>query len=217
MTIHRTIGLTGGIACGKSTVSDYLSEHHRLFVLDADQLAREAVCPGSEILARIAQRYGPEILLANGQLNRSKLGDLIFQDIRERQWLESLIHPYVRDRLQAEQQRWLQANFTSGPAEPDTRSSATKLAIPPTLVMVVPLLFEARMESLVTEIWVVQCPEELQRSRLMQRNGLTLEQAQQRLDSQMPLSLKAEKADVLLDNSGSREFLWEQIDQALSN
>jgi dephospho-CoA kinase len=120
----RIIGLTGGIATGKTTVAEYLASAYALPILDADIYAREAVQPGSPILVNIVDRFGSEILLPDARLNRSQLGEIIFSDPTERRWLESQIHPYVRDRLQAEQQA---------------------LAQHPILVMVVPLLFEAKM------------------------------------------------------------------------
>ena len=92
----RLIGLTGGIATGKSTVSDYLARQYHWPVFDADIYARAAVLPGTNGLAAIVDRYGSELLLADQTLNRSKLGEIIFTYAKERQWLESIIHPYVR-------------------------------------------------------------------------------------------------------------------------
>ena len=190
----RIIGLTGGIATGKTTVAEYLASAYALPILDADIYAREAVQPGSPILVNIVDRFGSEILLPDARLNRSQLGEIIFSDPTERRWLESQIHPYVRDRLQAEQQA---------------------LAQHPILVMVVPLLFEAKMTDLVTEIWVVSCSQTTQRSRLSQRDRLTLAQAQARIDSQMPLTQKVAQAEVVLDNSATLESLLQQVDAAL--
>jgi dephospho-CoA kinase len=96
---QRIIGLTGGIATGKSTVSDYLAQHHGLPVLDADLYAREAVAPGQAILKAIAQRHGPTLLHGDGTLNRPALGKIIFTDPAEKHWLEQQIHPFVRRRF----------------------------------------------------------------------------------------------------------------------
>ncbi|GAA6619179.1 dephospho-CoA kinase [Scytonema sp. NUACC26] len=193
--IKHIIGLTGGIATGKSTVANYLASACNVPVLDADIYAREAVSIGSPILQAIAQRYGEQILLADGSLNRQKLGEIIFNNQEERKWVENSIHPYVRDRFLQE------------------------IAISPAqiLVLVVPLLFEARMTDLVTEIWVVSCSEEQQLERLMQRNKLTLEEAQARIHSQMPIAEKAAKANVVLDNSSTLERLTKQVEQAFIN
>jgi len=188
----RLIGLTGGIATGKTTVADYLASAYQLAILDADIFAREAVSLGSPILQAIAQRYSPEILLPDGNLNRSKLGEIIFQNSAERQWLEGLIHPYVRNCFQ---QKIAQSTD-------------------PTLILAIPLLFEAGITDLVTEIWVVYCSPEQQEQRLIQRNHLTPEQARARINSQLPLSEKVALADVVLDNSSTIIELLEQIDSA---
>ena len=189
----RILGLTGGIATGKTTVANYLASAYNLPILDADIYAREAVSVGSPILLEIAQRYGKKILLADGNLNREKLGEIIFNNQEERNWVEGLIHPYVGDRLREE--------IAISSAE--------------TLVLVVPLLFEAGMTHLVTEIWVVSCSEQQQLERLMQRNHLTLEQAQARIISQMPITEKIARADVVLDNSSTLEVLLKHVDAAI--
>ncbi|MFM6040324.1 MAG: dephospho-CoA kinase [Sphaerospermopsis kisseleviana] len=190
----RLIGLTGGIATGKSTVANYLATAYNLPILDADVYARNAVSVGSPILSQIAQRYGKsEILLADGNLNRAKLGEIIFHQPEERIWVENVIHPYVRN--------WFLKTINE--------SSAT------TLVLVIPLLFEAGLENLVGEIWVVSCSEAQQKQRLIQRNNLTNEQAAARINSQLPLSEKIARADVVLDNSSTLESLLQQIDKVM--
>ncbi|HEY9845127.1 MAG TPA: dephospho-CoA kinase, partial [Candidatus Caenarcaniphilales bacterium] len=92
---QRIIGLTGGIATGKTTVANYLASAYQFPILDADTYAREAVQPGSIVLQKIVERYGPAVLLPDGTLNRAHLGNIIFQDSGERVWLETQIHPYV--------------------------------------------------------------------------------------------------------------------------
>lgn len=189
---RRIIGLTGGIATGKSTVAHYLATHHQLPVFDADVYAREAVEISSPVYQAIAQRYGADILIEDGKLNRQKLGDIIFNSSEERTWLEQQIHPYVRDR------------FAEAMQQPDQ-----------TVVCVIPLLFEAGLTNLVTEIWVVICSPQQQLARLMQRNQLTREQALARINSQMSLAEKASRADVVLDNSSTPEVLLQQVDAAV--
>lgn len=191
---RRLIGLTGGISTGKSTVAHYLATTYHLPVLDADIYARQAVQLGSPILSAIAQRYGTDILLPDGTLNRQKLGEIIFNNLDRRHWLEQQIHPYVRDRF----------------------VEATNQLLEPTAVLVVPLLFEAKMTDLVTEIWVVYCSQQKQLERLMQRDRLSLEQAQARINSQMPIEQKCDRADVVLDNSSTLEALLKQVDASLS-
>lgn len=197
---QRIIGLTGGIGMGKTTVSDYLANVHKLPVLDADIYAREAVEPGSVVLEQIVARYGSGILLADGMLNRHRLGDIIFSSPPERLWLEQQIHPYVRDRL------------VEAITAPDVENAQPSSV----LVMVVPLLFEARMTDLVTETWVVWCPVEQQLERLMSRDRLSLEQAQARISSQMAIQKKTARADVVLDNSSTPENLYQQVDLRLA-
>jgi dephospho-CoA kinase len=191
----RIIGLTGGIATGKTTVTNYLASAYNLPILDADIYAREAVSLGSPILGAIAGRYGEQILLADGSLNRQKLGEIIFNHQDERNWIDNLIHPNVRDRF----------------VKAITESSLQ------TLVLVVPLLFEAGMTDLVTEVWVVHCSQEQQLQRLIQRNHLNREQAQARINSQLSIEKKVAHANVVLDNSSTLEVLLKQVDVALKS
>ena len=188
------IGLTGGIATGKTTVSNYLRDKYRLPILDADVYAREAVAKGSPILENIIDRYGDKVMLADRSLNRVSLGEIIFNDATEKQWLESQIHPYVRDRFQEEVERTMDD----------------------TIVLDIPLLFEANLMDTVTEIWVVSCDRSLQIARLQQRNHLTVAQAEARIDSQIPLADKISAADVVLRNHGDLDYLFAQINKAIS-
>jgi dephospho-CoA kinase len=189
--VQRIIGITGGISTGKSTVSKYLAQHHNLPVFDADIYARQAVQPGSPALAQIVDRYGSHLLLADGTLNRSQLAEIIFKNSTEKRWLESIIHPYVRQCFDLDIQQ----------------------ATSSTVVAVIPLLFEAQLQDTVTEVWVVACEPAQQLARLQQRDGLSWEQAQARIASQMPLTEKIKLADVVLDNSGSEAELLAQIDR----
>lgn len=191
---QRIIGLTGGIATGKSTVSNYLSTQYHLPILDADVYARQAVEKGSEILGAITQRYGTKILLENGHLNRPALGQIIFNNTAEKRWIEQQIHPFVRTQFKLAAQTY----------PPDQ-----------TLVYAIPLLFEAKLTHLVTEIWVVFCDSIQQKQRLMARNQLSETEAQSRIASQMALSEKCKRADFLLDNSSTLEALFTQIDQRI--
>ena len=188
---QRLIGLTGGIATGKTTVSNYLRDRYGLPILDADIYAKEAVEVDSPIFQEIVKRYGPEIQLENRALNRTKLGDIIFNDTDEKAWLEAQIHPYVRKRFQ------------------EVVNSLDNQII----VLSIPLLIEANLTHLVSEIWVVFCDYEQQIQRLQQRNHLTEQQAIARIKNQLPLTEKITRADVVLDNSQGLDFLYQQIDQ----
>lgn len=196
MRTRAEIGITGGIASGKSTASEYLQKHYGFIVCDADVYAREAIQPNSIIWQMIIERYGNQVSLPDRQLNRQQLGEIVFKNPVERQWLEEQIHPYVRDRL---------LNALNHSSSQDT------------IVFSIPLLFEAQMSDLVAEIWVVYCSEEQQIERLMRRNHLTLEQAQMRIDSQMPLAQKCRLGDRLLDNSTTESELFQQIDRILQS
>jgi dephospho-CoA kinase len=187
------IGLTGGIATGKSTVANYLATTYNLPILDADIYARDAVSVGSPILSQIAEKYGTEIILSDGNLHRAKLGEIIFNQPEERDWVERVIHPYVRSCF----------------------DKAIKESSANTLILVIPLLFEANLENLVNQIWVISCSPQQQQQRLIERNNLTPEQAAARINSQLPIAEKIARADVVLDNSANLESLLQQIDKVL--
>lgn len=197
--IVRLIGLTGGIATGKTAISSYLADTYKFPILDADIYAREAVHPGSPILNSIVERYGPSILLSDGNLNRPELGNIIFCNPTERQWLEQQIHPYVRQRLIEASQSYI--------SQLSLVSTNTL-----TVVLVVPLLFEANMTDLCTEIWVVYCSPSVQLERLMERDGLSCDRANARINTQLPLDQKCQKADVVLDNSSTLDSVFIQVD-----
>jgi dephospho-CoA kinase len=191
----RLIGITGGIGTGKSTVTNYLHTRYNLPIWDADIYARSAVAVGSPILDRISQRYGNNILQPDGTLDRHQLGKIIFGANDERQWLETQIHPYVRTCFETE---------------------IRQLSPDGTAILAIPLLFEAQMTDLVTEIWVVSCDSRTQSARIMTRDKLTAAEAQMRIQSQMSLTDKIALADIILDNSDSIVALQEQIDSAIS-
>ena len=200
VTAPRIIGLTGGIGMGKTTVSDYLAKTYQLPVLDADVYARAAVQPGTIALKAIVDRYTSKILLPDGTLDRRQLGEIIFNQSSERTWLESQIHPFVQQALSRDRDRWIQQLSDQSV----------------TIVMVIPLLFEAQMTDLVSEIWVVSCPPDQQIQRLMQCESLSQEQATARILSQMAIAEKRDRADVVLENSSTVEDLLQQVDRAIN-
>jgi dephospho-CoA kinase len=191
----RIIGLTGGIATGKSTIAQHLVEMYQCPVFDADVYAREAVQPGSLILDRIRQRYGETLILPDGRLDRQSLGAIVFANPEERQWLEQQIHPEVRQRL--------------------IEAISTQTDGKKPIILVIPLLFEAGMNDLVSEVWVVYCCTAQQIERLMQRDRLTREQAQIRIDAQMSIDAKCDLADRVLDNSSTPDIWMQQVESAL--
>lgn len=188
------IGLTGGIASGKSTVSDLFREYD-IPVIDADVVAREVVEPGEPVLAAIVDAFGAEILLPDGTLDRPKLGGIIFRDPQKREVLNGIVHPVVRERMTAERDRLKSKH--------------------PAVVLDIPLLFEGKQLHLVDKVVVVCVDPQVQLERLMLRNSLTEQEALDRIGSQMPLDDKAARADAIIDNNGSREETKEQLKQLL--
>ena len=177
------IGLTGGIASGKSTVSDMLRELGAI-VIDTDRIAREVTAPGSPALLELSRRFGPEILNDDGSMRRDVVGRIVFNAPAERKWLENLLHPLIRAR--AEQLA--------------TEAAAAGHRI---VVFDVPLLFETGWNAWVDEVWTVYVPVDLQRRRLQQRDGYSEAEADSRLASQWPIDQKSELSDRIIDNSGS--------------
>jgi len=199
---QRRIGLTGGIASGKSSVARLLAERHGLPVLDADGFAREALAPGSPGARAVLERYGERVSPGvEGQapdagmaIDRAALGRIVFANPAERRWLEDLVHPLVRQRFSAELER---------------------LAAAPTVVLMVPLLFEAGLESLCSEVWLVDCDEHQQLERLIGRDRLSEAEARARIDAQWPLARKRNLVERRLENRGFPEALEDAVRAAL--
>ncbi|MFD2613347.1 dephospho-CoA kinase [Paenibacillus gansuensis] len=186
------IGLTGGIATGKSTVTALLAERGA-FVIDADVIAREVVLPGSPVLEKVAERFGPGILQPDGSLHRKKLGEIIFADSQARKDLDGLLHPPIRALMRS-------------------RMEERERTHPEQLVVVdVPLLYESGLQGMFEEVLVVYVPRHIQKDRLMKRDKLSSEQAENRLNSQMDIEEKRLKADIWIDNSGNLEQTAEQV------
>lgn len=190
------IGLTGGIACGKSTVSALLARRGAILI-DADLLAREVVEPGAPALAEVVRVFGDGVLQEDGSLNRKELGRLVFGHEARRKELEAILHPPIR-RLMRERMEEFQ------------RLHPDKL-----VVVDVPLLFESRMEDEFQEVLLVYVDPSVQLERLMARDGLTREEAQQRLNAQIPIEWKKEWADVIIDNGGDLEDTEKQVNTYL--
>ena len=212
----RIIVITGGIAMGKTTVSDRLEDYYGLQVLDADIYARDAVAIGAPILTSIILRYGPEILLPDQSLDRTKLGQIIFAQPQERTWLNAQIHPEVRLRMQQDSDRMIQDNLIIQDNQRKLSESDSRLSINPPIFWVVPLLFETSMTELVDEIWVIYCHRDQQIQRLCDRSGLTQTEANLRIQVQLDIQVKCAGANVILDNSEGTDRLYQQIDRALN-
>ena len=188
----KIIGLTGGIACGKSTVS---TELHRLgaHIIDADALAHELAQPNRPIFNAYVKRFGREIVTASGMLDRAAIAQRVFADPAVRAEVDAVTHPLIR----TEAERRLQAAAQHG-----ERAA----------VLDVPLLFEAGWDALADEVWVVVLPATEQLARLLTRNKSMDEgEARARIAAQMPLVEKCARADVVIDNSGTLEEMREYI------
>jgi dephospho-CoA kinase len=181
----RVVGLTGGIATGKSSVARFLMEKGAV-VIDADELARLAVEPGSQALGRIVELFGTGVLLPDGSLDRRKMRTLVFGNEENRRQLEGIVHPEIK-RLADER--------IAAAAEQGERI----------LFYMAPLLIEAGVTGRVDEIWVVTLRPEVQLRRLMERDGISHEDALAIIHSQMPLAEKERHGRVVIDNSGTPE------------
>ena len=189
------IGLTGSIASGKSTVSAMLRKKG-LPIVDADEIARLVVEPGSPVLLEISRQFGADIIQEDGSLNREKLGERIFGNDEERQKLNGIIHPAIRQEMLRQKDEWL-ANGAN------------------TIIMDIPLLFESKLQSFVDKIIVVSVSPEIQKERLIARNVLSQEEADARIRSQLPMKMKEQGADAVLFNDGTLEETARQLEDVL--
>lgn len=192
---QRRIGLTGGIATGKSTVAAILSDNHDLPVLDADVYARQFLAPGTAASQAVLDRYGPQMRTPSGALDRRALGRMIFAQPAERLWLMDLTHPLVDQA------------FTRDLAQHHQAA---------TVVLMAPLLFEAGLEARCSEVWVVDLDEVTQLERLLARDPLSPHEALQRIQAQWPLARKRGLADVILKNHSDQAELAQQVAMALA-
>lgn len=189
------IGLTGSIATGKSTVSRMMKKKGYPIV-DADEIARLVVEPGSAVLKEIAAVFGDGLICADGTLDREKLGARIFTSEEDRLKLNGIMHPAVRSEMIRQKQRWLDEGAK-------------------TIVMDIPLLFESKLQSYVDKIIVISAQPGIQRERLIARNNLSKMEADARIASQIPVSEKEKQADAVIHNDGSLIETEKQLDAIL--
>jgi dephospho-CoA kinase len=193
----RVVGLTGGIASGKSTFAEALRARG-VPVVDADAIARAAVAPRSAVLAEIVRTFGPDLVAADGTLDRRRMAALVFADPGARARLEAITHPAVRRGLAEETARLAAAGHD--------------------LVFYdTPLLFEVALERTLDCVVVVWAPPEVQRARLLARDGLGASEADARLAAQLPIDEKAARADFVVENVGPREELGLKADRLLAD
>jgi dephospho-CoA kinase len=192
----RVFGLTGGIGSGKSTVAALLRDRG-VEVVDADALAREAVAKGSAGLSQVVEAFGDAVLDASGDLDRKRLGALVFDNAEERRRLNAITHPIVRE---LSQQRF---------AELDRQG--VELA-----AYDVPLLFEVGLDHVMRPVVVVHASEATQVERVVRRDGLSEDEARARIRAQLPLAEKRARADYVIENDGTPEQLVAQVDALLA-
>ena len=188
------LGVTGNIASGKSTIAGGFAQLGAA-LLDADQLARDVVAPDSPVLQQLVEKFGSHILQPDGQLDRDRLGAIIFADPAARQELNRIMHPAI-GQLAVERLQQLKH-------KPEI----------PLIVYEAPLLFEAGAEGRVDKVLVVKIDPLVQLHRLMQRDNIDEKAAQQKINAQMPQEEKLARADYVIDNSGTVEEALEQVDK----
>ena len=191
---QRRIGITGGIASGKTRIGNYLFQSKQWPILDADIYAHEALQPESQIAKKVLLRYGDLVIEKSKRsqqiINRKELGRIIFQSNIEKDWLEKIIHPFVHKRIEEELE---------------------KLKSHSVLILIIPLLFEKNYTNLCSEICYVDCPRNIQFKRLLSRDKCSSEEANQRLDAQWDNSLKKQFSDHIITNSNNDETWKEQL------
>jgi len=189
------IGLTGGIASGKTTTAKIL-EKQGAYIIDADQISRKIMKKGEEGWQQVVALFGQEILDEAQEIKRSQLAEIVFANEDKLKKLEAITHPLIlkeiRKQLKKNREREL-------------------------IVLEAPLLFEVGIEDYVDQVWVVYVDRQTQLKRLCNRNGLSTEEAIRRIEAQLPLSEKRKRADVVIDNNGSLQDLKENVLKALSN
>ncbi len=191
---QRRIGITGGIASGKTIIGDFLFQAKQWPVLDADLFAHEALRAESQIAKRVLLRYGSKIIQNSSQndqiINRKALAKIVFQNDFEKLWLEGIIHPFVNKRIEEELEK-LKSNSV--------------------IILIIPLLFEKNYTGLCSEICYVDCSRTMQLKRLQSRDKLSLEEANQRIDAQWDNALKKQFADHIITNSFNDETWKKQL------
>ena len=185
------LGLTGGIACGKSTISLTLRELGAV-IIDGDVLSRELTAEGGDALPAIRSAFGAEVFHPDGTLNRRALGAIVFADDGARDTLDGIMQPMIRALIL---QRIEEAR-TNGAA---------------VCVLDMPLLYEKQLDQLCDRVWCAYIPRKTQLERLMTRDGFTQEEADARLRSQLPAEEKATRADVIIDTSGPIQYTKESV------
>lgn len=193
----KIIGLTGGIASGKSTVSSFLREKG-YEVVDADKIAWELTEPDAPLWQAYKERYGERVLEEDRSLNRRAVAEIVFQNPAEKSWMDSTAHPLIKKAV-------------------ENKLKCLEQAGCPVVFLDVPLLYEAGWETLTELVWVVYARRRQQLRRLCRRSGFTVFEAERRIDAQMSMEAKRQRGDIVIDNNASREDLQRQLKKLLSD
>lgn len=191
----KWIGLTGGIATGKSAVAD-IFRNKGVSVIDADPIAHQALVASSPVFQTLVQTFGQDVVSSNGNIDRQLLGKKIFANSDLRLKLDAIVHPYVRSQVELLKQKLMADGC-------------------PLAIYDVPLLFEKNMQKNFDKIIVVSCDPQTQKQRLMKRNGLSEPEALQRISAQLPMPEKVRQADFVIENNGTLEDLRKSVQQIL--
>ena len=192
----KVIGLTGGIASGKSTITNYI-ESKGIPVIDGDRVSREVVLPGSEALMKIEEEFGKEYILSDGTLDRKKMGKNVFNNPEERKKLEGILHPIIRNEFIKKINEYKK--------NPEIKIVLLDAA----------LLIESKMTDLTDSLWLVYADKEVQIKRVMARDNVSEDVALSIINSQMLLSDKKKYADEIIDNNKSFLEVYEKVDNLL--
>ena len=194
---RRRIGLTGGIASGKSTIANYIKKYRDIPILDADQYSKELIKPKGNCYKKVIAYFGPQIVdqhSSENKINRALLKKIIFENSIHRTWIQNLLHPLIKEKMIEE------CNFYINNK---------------TILLVIPLLFEAKFEDICTEIWLVKCSELEQIQRLIRRDKISEETARKIIKLQLTFEAKTEFSDVILDNSDDRNGWIDKVEELI--
>lgn len=197
MYMTLIIGLTGSIGTGKSTIANHFKTL-QIPVVDADLIARQVVEPGEDAYTVIVETFGEEILQDDKTLDRKALGAIVFQDEAKRKQLNDIIHPAIRKEMLKQRDAYVQQDV-------------------PAVVLDIPLLYESKLTDYVEKTIVVSVDADVQLNRIVERDNSTEAEAQQRIDSQIPVSEKAKMADEVIDNNGTISDSHQQLERILTN
>ena len=193
---QRRIGITGGIASGKTLIGDYLFQAKQWPILDADIYAHEALKPESQISKKVLLRYGAQVIQNSTEnrqiINRKALSKIIFQNNFEKKWLEKIIHPFVNKRIEEELEKFKSNSI---------------------IILIIPLLFEEDYTNICSEILLIDCSRIKQIERLQARDKLSIEEANQKIDGQWENSYKKKFADFIINNSKDDQSWKKQLDK----